>query len=166
MGRPSHLNHTLTHHTSNFSSINLVFIFRCSSRNPVYLRRVDPSVLDFSLSLYRHSCIWILFTTGLSIYSKKNFRPLTKMRSTVLHVFTFIIRQYTSVYVRTSDMSGYLMSVHLWVSQVSISIIVLEWIPDVQSLRENGWHTTRSPSIFLGFRPYRKSETGGCHYKP
>ena len=37
---------------ANLSSINLVSIFRCSSPpdNPVYLRRVDPSALSFSLS--------------------------------------------------------------------------------------------------------------------
>jgi hypothetical protein len=33
-------------------------------RNPVYGRRLDPSVLAFSLSLYRHSFIYILFSTN------------------------------------------------------------------------------------------------------
>ncbi len=44
---------------TNLSSINLVFIFRCSSspRNPVYSRHVDFSTLGFSLSLHRHSYI-------------------------------------------------------------------------------------------------------------
>ena len=43
------------------SSINLVFIFKCSSSpwNPVYGRHVDPSVLTFSLSSYRHPHICI-----------------------------------------------------------------------------------------------------------
>jgi hypothetical protein len=38
-------------------TINLVFILRCSSSpsNPVYVRRVDFSVLVFSLSSHRHS---------------------------------------------------------------------------------------------------------------
>jgi hypothetical protein len=42
---------------ANISSINLVFIFRCSSspRNPVYVRRIDSSTLVFSLSWHRHS---------------------------------------------------------------------------------------------------------------
>ncbi len=46
----------------NFPSINLVFIFRCSSspRNPVYPRRVDSSVLVFSLSSHRHSFIGLV----------------------------------------------------------------------------------------------------------
>jgi hypothetical protein len=37
---------------ANFSSINLTFIFRCSSfpRNPVYVRRVDSLVFVLSLS--------------------------------------------------------------------------------------------------------------------
>ena len=44
---------------ANLSPINLVSIFRCPSppRNPVYTRRVDPSVLAFSLSSHRHSYI-------------------------------------------------------------------------------------------------------------
>jgi hypothetical protein len=42
---------------ANFSSINLVFIFRCSSSssNPVSERRVDSSTLVFSLPSHRHS---------------------------------------------------------------------------------------------------------------
>ncbi len=42
---------------ANFSSINLVSIFRCSSspRNPVYVRHVDSSPLGFSLSSHQHS---------------------------------------------------------------------------------------------------------------
>jgi hypothetical protein len=42
----------------NISSVNLVFIFRCSSSpiNPVYVRRIDySSTLVFSLSSHRHS---------------------------------------------------------------------------------------------------------------
>jgi hypothetical protein len=47
---------------SNLSDLNLVSVFRCSSppRNPVYVRRVDPLSLAFSLSLHRHSYISIL----------------------------------------------------------------------------------------------------------
>ncbi len=50
---------------SKLSTINLVSIFRCSSspRNPVHVRRVDPSVLAFSLSLYRHPHICIPFSS-------------------------------------------------------------------------------------------------------
>jgi hypothetical protein len=49
----------------NISSINLVFIFRCSSspNNPVYTRRVDFSSLVFSLSSHRHSNIGLLLTS-------------------------------------------------------------------------------------------------------
>jgi hypothetical protein len=48
----SHTHPSLT----NISSINLVSIFSCSSspRNPVYVRRVDPSTLAFSISSHRH----------------------------------------------------------------------------------------------------------------
>jgi hypothetical protein len=47
----------------NFSSIILVFIFRCSSSptNPVYVRRADFSGLVFSLSSHRHSEIGFIF---------------------------------------------------------------------------------------------------------
>ncbi len=47
---------------SNLSPLNLVSISRCSSppRNPVYARRVDPSVLAFNLSLHRHPYLCIL----------------------------------------------------------------------------------------------------------
>ena len=49
--------HTHPSHSQNFSFINLVFIFRCSSSpcNPLYARRVDSSALVFSLSSHRHS---------------------------------------------------------------------------------------------------------------
>jgi hypothetical protein len=47
---------------ANFLSINLVFVFRCSSSttNPVSERRVDSSVLVFSLSLQRYSYIHLI----------------------------------------------------------------------------------------------------------
>ena len=50
---------------SNFSSFNLVSIFRCSRspHNPVYVRRVIPSVLSFSLSYHRYSYLSLLFTS-------------------------------------------------------------------------------------------------------
>jgi hypothetical protein len=50
---------------ANFSSINLVFIFRCSSSptNPVCGRRVDSSTLFFSLSSHRHSNIGLIFNS-------------------------------------------------------------------------------------------------------
>jgi hypothetical protein len=37
-------------------------------RNPVYARRLDPSVLGFSLSLYRHPSICILFTSHFTMW--------------------------------------------------------------------------------------------------
>ncbi len=48
---------------ANFSSINLVSIFRCSSSssNPVYARHVDSSSLGFSLSSHRQSYIGLVF---------------------------------------------------------------------------------------------------------
>jgi hypothetical protein len=50
---------------ANIWSINLVFIFRCSSSpsNPVYARRVDSSALGFSLSSHRHSYIGFVFSS-------------------------------------------------------------------------------------------------------
>jgi hypothetical protein len=66
--------------TSDNKQITLVYvrnlvsimIYRCPSspRNPVYVRRVDPSVLTFSLTLHRHPhhdkysfylCLYLLF---------------------------------------------------------------------------------------------------------
>ncbi len=49
------LDRTLTHHTLKpLSPLNLVSIFRCPSppHNLVYARRVDPSVLSFSVTHY------------------------------------------------------------------------------------------------------------------
>ncbi len=50
---------------ANISSINVVFIFRCSSstNNPVYVSRVDSSSLVFSLSSHRHSYIDLVFSS-------------------------------------------------------------------------------------------------------
>jgi hypothetical protein len=50
---------------ANISSINVVFIFRCSSSTsyPVYVRRVDSSPLVFSLSSHRHSYIGLVFSS-------------------------------------------------------------------------------------------------------
>ncbi len=49
----------------NISSINLVFMFRCSTftGNPVHVRTVDFSLLLFSLSSHRHSYIGFVFRT-------------------------------------------------------------------------------------------------------
>jgi hypothetical protein len=63
---PPHDRVTITHSPitlTNFSSINLVFIFRCSSSpsNPVYVRRVDSSTIVFSLSSHRHLFIGLMF---------------------------------------------------------------------------------------------------------
>jgi hypothetical protein len=59
---------TITHSPitlANLSSINLVSIFRCSSppRKPVYVSRVDPSALVFSLSSHRQSYIGLLYSS-------------------------------------------------------------------------------------------------------
>ena len=40
--------------------------------NPVYPRSLDPSVLEFSLSLYRHPIICILFSSRVTSYNKHN----------------------------------------------------------------------------------------------
>jgi hypothetical protein len=60
----SHSPITLTVWHTDLSSITLVSIFRCSSppRNPVYVRRVNPSALAFRLSSHRHSYISVLFS--------------------------------------------------------------------------------------------------------
>ena len=40
-------------------------------RIPVYARRLDPSVLAFSLSLYRHPSLCILFDSRFTPYNKQ-----------------------------------------------------------------------------------------------
>jgi hypothetical protein len=59
----NHPSHSQTSPLVSFQFINLVFIFRCSSfpSNPVYVRRVDSSVLVFSLSSKRHSYRGLVF---------------------------------------------------------------------------------------------------------
>jgi hypothetical protein len=42
--------------------------------NPVYPRRLDPSVLVFSLSLCRHPSICILFTSRFTSDNKQRFK--------------------------------------------------------------------------------------------
>ncbi len=66
---------------TNISSINLVFVFRCSSSpsNPVYPRCVDFSDLVFSLSSHRHSYIGV--QTSWSCTS-------CRVSRTVLQIFT------------------------------------------------------------------------------
>ncbi len=50
---------------ANVSSINLLFIFRCSSlpSNPVYVSRVNPSELVFNLSSHRQSYIGLPYNS-------------------------------------------------------------------------------------------------------
>jgi len=64
-GEISHSPFTL----ANFSIVNLVFIFRCSSTttNPVCERRVN--LLVYSLSLHRHSCIGFILSFASSIHN-------------------------------------------------------------------------------------------------
>jgi hypothetical protein len=42
-----------------------------SPHNPTYVRSLDPSVLTFSLSLYRHPSICILFSSHFTSYIKQ-----------------------------------------------------------------------------------------------
>ena len=59
--------HTHPSHSqmANFSSINFVSIFRCSSSttNPGYVRRVNSLVLVCSLSSHRHSYMPLIFSS-------------------------------------------------------------------------------------------------------
>ncbi len=61
----------------NFSSINLVSIFRysSSSKNPVYVRHVNSSYLGSSLSSRRQSYIGLVFSSRfIDLIKKKNPR--------------------------------------------------------------------------------------------
>jgi hypothetical protein len=46
-----------------------------SPHNPVYWRRVDPSSLSFSRSLYPHSFIVCFLTLVLSLHNKLHIKP-------------------------------------------------------------------------------------------
>ena len=48
--------------------LGLPFFYPC---NPVYVRSLDPSVLEFSVSLYWHPFICILFGTHFTSYNKQ-----------------------------------------------------------------------------------------------
>ena len=51
--------------------INTLFLFfKPYPRNPVYARRLDPSVLTISLSLHRNPFICILFNSLFTSYNK------------------------------------------------------------------------------------------------
>jgi hypothetical protein len=67
LGIPVHSPFTL----ANFSIVNLVFLFRCSSTttNPVCERRVN--LLVCSLSLHRHSYIGFILDFASSIHNKQ-----------------------------------------------------------------------------------------------
>jgi hypothetical protein len=47
--------------------------------NPVYVRSLDPSVLMFSLSLYRQPFIYILFRSDFTSHEKKRTELLLKL---------------------------------------------------------------------------------------
>ena len=49
---------------------HVLLLFLCP-HNPVYARRLDPSVLAFSLSLYRHPIICILYNSRFTSYTKQ-----------------------------------------------------------------------------------------------
>jgi hypothetical protein len=57
---------------SGFFSFFFAKIGDLYSRNPVYARCLDPSVLAFSLSLHRHPFICILFSSRFTCYNKFN----------------------------------------------------------------------------------------------
>ncbi len=99
---------------TNFSSINLVFIFRCSSSpsNPVSERHVVSSALVFSLSSHRHSEMGFIFSSHFyrfTINKKKRSRT-DRLSTEVLHTFSsrfyrFIINNtILSVAVDTSGL--------------------------------------------------------------
>ena len=56
----------------NLCPLNIVSIFRCPRppHNPVYARRLDPSVLAFGLSLHRRPYVCILSSSHFIYYNK------------------------------------------------------------------------------------------------
>jgi hypothetical protein len=48
--------------------------------NPLYVRRLDPSVLSFSLSSHRHPSICILFSSHFTSYNKQTLPPQVEGR--------------------------------------------------------------------------------------
>ena len=62
--------HTHPSHTQNSRVLNsslILSIVRCSRspHNPVYVRRLDPSVLTFSISIHRYPLTCILFISSV-----------------------------------------------------------------------------------------------------
>jgi hypothetical protein len=88
MGNLSLQEHILTHHTHKISSMNLVFVLRCSSppSDPVYTRRVDSSGLVFSLSSHHHSIKVLSWTLTSSIDNKHFFSLLTEVVASVKRI--------------------------------------------------------------------------------
>ncbi len=90
----SHSPFTLT----NFSSFNLVFVFRCSSstNNPVSVWCVDSSFLVFSLSSHRYSNVSLLFIS-LLIHNKQPHEGFSysKVLSTFLTPYSFGVTFFT-----------------------------------------------------------------------
>ena len=77
------LPHTLIK-LSNFSSFNLISIFRCSSspHNPVYVRSVISSVLASSLSYHRYSYIRLLFNSHFFFFCTFTLPPGMDLNAT------------------------------------------------------------------------------------
>ena len=66
-----------------FSPFREFLYFTRVTQCTVYVRRLDPSVLAFSLSLYRHPSICILFSSHFTSYNKQNSK-----KKTAFHIST------------------------------------------------------------------------------
>ena len=112
---------------SKLSPINLVSIFGCSSSpyNPVYTRRVGPSVLVFSLSFHRHPHICISFTYHFIYCSKiNNFTPSP---------ISFVSHPHPCV--------NFTIHIHISSSVSQMDLVSLPVIQDVQETLNNREHT-------------------------
>jgi hypothetical protein len=111
---------------NNFSSINLIFIFRCSSSpcNPVYTRCVDSSPLVISLSSHRHSYIGLIFILVLSIHNKNfcNHQMMTELSWLMWFTYCRWFRKHFTSHFLKIELNNWLLN--MLQQSIKVSLIV------------------------------------------
>ena len=123
--------------------------------NPVYVRCFDPSVLVFSLSLYRHPSLCILFSSHFTSYNKQQLLTFVFLPSSpwdlclddrrVMRVTIVWLCLWPSVTDGSQPLSGRVMCEHYWLS-------VLMYTPGMSVmslLLKNRYEIKRSRDFFL-----------------
>ena len=81
---------------SFFKSVSVILQSTCCCCNPVYVRRLDPSFLSCTLSLYRYPFIYILFSSHFTSYNKpwKHNLKLLDRPSVLAFSLSFVVRSF------------------------------------------------------------------------